>query len=525
LLQSPAGQALREFPSIVTRIWNYFFLVSAAALLWTVDCHGFALRGPFADWMTPALGYRYTGEIGGAVDLNEEYRWNVPVASYAFDQSFLDFFGTNGVAAVEEAIAILNAVPSSSQIVMTNFPFDSTGFNFRAQNLSALNLKYATLGLLLEQLGLAQPVRNIWDLLKWNDLFYSSPNENQWGDWAFPECLVRRNFDPATLQTTNVVNGDLYVGYVYPGGGRYVPDAAEFPIDPDAGLPPITEQILRFGAYPKGLTPDDVGGLRYLLSSNNVNFERLLPDVHGYGTNAGNFINAALRGGVEKVTFVRQNLDPSSGQVTPLTNRFIDHYLQNGIRQTQQLERVISTPDFLFSAGDNVDASTGGSVLYKRPMADTWDNCAALNGAPGNLGPGVIRPPGKITFHKLGATYETIDSDPVPLAYYYNSRFGSFSDSTNAPVIFPVGPGASNTDLSLRFELRNANYANIAHYTWHFQLPPGGVVNLQISSNLLTWADCGTVTNEGVVAEWMHVGATNKTRFFRAVKAPLTMAP
>ena len=38
--------------------------------------------------------------------LGEEYRWNVPVLTYAFDQSFLDYFGSNGVAAVEKAFQI-----------------------------------------------------------------------------------------------------------------------------------------------------------------------------------------------------------------------------------------------------------------------------------------------------------------------------------------------------------------------------------------------------------------------------------
>ena len=42
------------------------------------------------------------------------------------------------------------------------------------------------------------------------------------------------------------------------------------------------------GYFFNGLTRDDVGGLRYLLSTNNVNLESLLPDVYGAGTNADN---------------------------------------------------------------------------------------------------------------------------------------------------------------------------------------------------------------------------------------------
>ena len=46
-------------------------------------------------------GYKWGGEIGGPMDLGHGYRWSVPIVTYAFDQSFLDSFGSNGVTAVE----------------------------------------------------------------------------------------------------------------------------------------------------------------------------------------------------------------------------------------------------------------------------------------------------------------------------------------------------------------------------------------------------------------------------------------
>ena len=45
-------------------------------------------------------------DIGGPMNLGEEYRWNVPIITYGFDEAFLNFFGTNGVLEVEKAIAI-----------------------------------------------------------------------------------------------------------------------------------------------------------------------------------------------------------------------------------------------------------------------------------------------------------------------------------------------------------------------------------------------------------------------------------
>jgi len=83
---------------------------------------GFALLGPFAPWMQETNGVVFPGDIGGPMNIGNGYRWNVPIVTYGFDQSFLDYFGTNGVAAVEGAFQILNDLPPASQIVLTNIP-------------------------------------------------------------------------------------------------------------------------------------------------------------------------------------------------------------------------------------------------------------------------------------------------------------------------------------------------------------------------------------------------------------------
>ena len=40
-------------------------------------------------------------------NLGEEYRWNSPVLTYSYDETFLNYFGSNGVVAVEKAIDCL----------------------------------------------------------------------------------------------------------------------------------------------------------------------------------------------------------------------------------------------------------------------------------------------------------------------------------------------------------------------------------------------------------------------------------
>src|SRR5262249_11692352 len=94
---------------------------------------GFALLGPYADWMQKTNGYYQTGDIGGPMEIGQSYRWNVPVVTYGFDQSFLDYFGSNGVAAVEGAIQILNDLPPASALMLTNFPLDTARYNYTAE--------------------------------------------------------------------------------------------------------------------------------------------------------------------------------------------------------------------------------------------------------------------------------------------------------------------------------------------------------------------------------------------------------
>ena len=116
-----------------------FFMLSARPL------EAFSLLGPLADWMQVTNGFRKPGDVGGPMVIGEEYRWNVPVVTYAFDQSFLNFFGSNGVAAVESAIAILNSLPPASQINPGNYPSVAIGENFKAEAEGLRDLKSQTL--------------------------------------------------------------------------------------------------------------------------------------------------------------------------------------------------------------------------------------------------------------------------------------------------------------------------------------------------------------------------------------------
>ena len=58
----------------------------------------FALIGPDVPGMA-------TNAMGSPMNLGQGYRWNVPLVTYAYDTSFLDFFGTTGAAAVDSTIS------------------------------------------------------------------------------------------------------------------------------------------------------------------------------------------------------------------------------------------------------------------------------------------------------------------------------------------------------------------------------------------------------------------------------------
>lgn len=148
----------------------------------TIESGAFALLGPFQPWMQTTNGVInvYYGDIGGPMCISNGYRWNVPVLTYGFDQSFLNFFGTNGVVAVGNAIQILNSLPPASQIVLTNYPFESQNVNSAVEAQSLYDLKSVTLSALLAQMGFSQPTRYIYVLHSWDPSSFVNPSEYIW---------------------------------------------------------------------------------------------------------------------------------------------------------------------------------------------------------------------------------------------------------------------------------------------------------------------------------------------------------
>ena len=482
-------------------------LVCGLALGCTTPAYGFSLLGPYAPWMTPQIGFALPGDVGGPMNLGEEYRWNVPVLTYAFDPSFVEYFGSNGVAAVESAIAILNALPPVSQDNPTNYPGRVTLMNWQAEADGLFDLKSQTLASLLEQLGLATPSRFTFCVRN----FAIVNNQPQ-------TTVVERNFDPYSWSPSNQVDDVAYsYNLVYgPGTPPASVDAVEYAIDPLSVLAPaVADGALTAGALYSGLTLDDAAGLRYLIHTNNRNFEPLLADVHGAGTNAGAYVDQAARSGVDKIAFVRPPYDPLSEHFfTPYTNQFIDTYLAGSTPTQQQLERVVTQPDILFSsAGLSNGAVPGLRVL--RTGTTNWLSLAA----PGAAGPGIIRPSMQIVFQRPEFLLETADSltdNTMLIKDLMDYRWGSFDVSSNAPVVYPVDSAPPMTNqFNVELELLFANGAP-TFFNWQLPVPLGSQATIQTSTNLTQWETVLPVINQGRPLTWHHT-VSQARRYFRVL--------
>lgn len=237
---------------------------------------GFVGIGPVGNggdaWQVSSLGY---GGIGAPKNIGEEYRRNTPVLYYAYDQNFSGFFGLEGETAVDGSFAVLNSLTnvSSYSASLSEFPLNSQSFNYTAQALGLTDLKSATLNLLVESMGLAEPDPYTWTL---HDRYLP-------GGGACPAAVlylvVQRNLAISPtglnqLQYSPYVNGTLYSYEISESCPNSSAVTRTFAVDPYAQTyTSVASFGLDTGGFYGGLTQDDVAGLRYLLRANNINYE------------------------------------------------------------------------------------------------------------------------------------------------------------------------------------------------------------------------------------------------------------
>jgi len=123
----------------------------------------FSIIGPLEPWMSSPNGFNplpYDGLPEGPKQIGDEFRRNTPVMYWACDETFLDYFGSNGLYAVQQAFSAFNSVGklSSYSLDLSEWPLESQRHNFAAQALNLLDIKSSTMDALMEQLGIYYPV-------------------------------------------------------------------------------------------------------------------------------------------------------------------------------------------------------------------------------------------------------------------------------------------------------------------------------------------------------------------------------
>lgn len=443
----------------------------------------FSLLGPYDTWQVTAIGYNIVEDIGGPMSPPEGYRWNIPVIHYAYDPSFVQYFGSVGMAEVDKAMKVFNDLPAFSSIsndgssLLINgepVPTDVRGpANFGAGVAGLLDLKSYAMMIVSEELGLAQPERWSWALRARDTRTFN-------GELFTNYTVIVRNFDPITLAPSSYVNGVRY-GFTIREPIRppiNYADAVEGSIDAVNPYPfsAVASRDLGTGEYFIGLSHDDVGGLRFLYNANRLVAEQLLADVTGGISGAGvgspwrgflgitntailtnifvvtnasgtNLIRAGLRPGINRLNFKRANYDSLlTSFFVPATNSYTDTVISNSRPVLQSVRRVVTQPDILFTCRDLGLIDNLFPVLYRRTFTSFWQNNDALNGIPGKAGPGVIIPRITIEFSSVLPYIILTDPESTGNSDSLNSGvWGSFDENSETPVIYP-----NFTPLTLR---------------------------------------------------------------------------
>lgn len=324
------------------------------------------------------------------------------------------------------------------------------------------------------------------------------------------------NYDPATLCPTYQANGVIYLYRIVEENG--VARAVETPVTVTDSAPytAVAGGHLGQGLFYAGLTRDDVGGLAYLLSTNNVNYEFLLPGVAGVGANANSFVNGAWRPGVEKITFIPQPTGTLPGTFLPTTNYYTDRYITNGTLQQQQLARIIAQPDFVFSV-DDVTLGGPGVPGFTRTGTTNWSNYAAVNGNTNSAGPGIIQPPFHIVFNKLGPSFFSRGPSDEN-AYGEPGSWGSFNQSTNAPLVYPIPHDTNQLTVRMWLEMGTPFNQPAHSFEWKSTSAAGTQFTLQTSTNLMAWRDLFTIPNDGTVCTYFNYKPASPSRFYRLIQ-------
>jgi len=452
--------------------------LAGAFTLWT---------SPAAAWQTAALcygsryWYNYTatfitnnqpptlpGNVGyteqGApvINLAQGSRLNVAISTYAYDPTFIAYYGQAGVKAVDAAFAILNGLPPASTADLSQFATQGNQqINYTARALSMLDLKSTVLQLMIEHLGLLGET-HVFDMYA-QQTINATTCESAY-------VVGIDNFDPITWNPSTYVNGTPYTYVIQDGcpAGLAFTDAME-DADDEPGInlassAVATQEALQIGGYYVRITRDDMAGLRYLYNKNNFRYESMFTDVYASGatsiaTSPFNPVGATnsstnsttnslpiVMGGVEKVEFLKwNNYSPLATNVTNVLSYTVT-YITNYTIQKTVLWRSNTVPDIIITATNLL--TTSATSITDTPYERTY----AWIASPETNFPSVASPTMSLVINDVGplAINESpnfMQGSALFITPFF--QFGSFDGTTNPPIVFPQGTSLSAVTASL----------------------------------------------------------------------------
>ena len=240
---------------------------------------------------------------------------------------------------------------------------------------------------------------------------------------------------------------------------------------------------------------------------------------------ACNFTNPApaLYQGVGKVNFIRADYDSTLGQFfNPVTNNFSMVTVVGSKPITQYFQRIVTAPDILIDAKDLASPANNvppiGVSTFSRGMSYTED--PQVPGAGPASGPGTISDyDTTISFNDAGNVYGVLGADVNATNAFLATEpslftWGSFDNSTNAPIVYPVGSNLQNllvqlTPSPLPDAVLNSAYSQqfgitggdfTPPYTWSLGIDPVTLVQTSLP-NGLTLSSTGALSGTPAIGD------------------------
>ena len=283
---------------------------------------------------------------------------------------------------------------------------------------------------------------------------------NLWSNSTFSDVYVQVSSDPyspalSPHYVTNTVS-NTYTATFTNGEFIILPSNACGGLQDVSNLLTNVTSIALFSytnSFATNVTNFNIIGTLVLSYTNNYQSTNhtLLVYTSTCSTNA-----VALRGGVDKITFVRHDYDSLLGYYwSPVTSSYRMVERTNGVLVTNTYFRTVTKPDVLIRGYDQIIGPAAAAFNLVRIGDYNYDSTHVSSDGQG---PGLMYPAVTLDYGKGGGPiYFNIGNGNLAngiLQY----QWGTFDGSTNAPIVYPSGSSLSNLLTSLYFQITNTTF-------------------------------------------------------------------